>query len=147
MVHHDRDKALACLQRRNTCEAQIKMLKTQQLQHDQLKQDMQSRLIQMQSQLTEAKRQQVLLRNRSDQAEVERIACQLNDSGRDDFEEIFTRWEEKLIANELNYSDLHTPATNQDTLETEFLAQERQTALNAQLDELLRLQKKGENHD
>ena len=141
VMHNDRDKALACLQRRNHCEAQLTNLDTQRQQQQKLKQDMQARLLQMQNRLAEVKQQQTQLRNRSSQAEIERIASQVNTSSRAEVDDVFQRWEETIITSELSYEAMNDAeneqSTYQDTLETQFLAQEEQAALNAQLDALL----------
>ena len=137
----DRTKALDCLQRRNHCETQLNSIKTQRQVQAQLKQDMQARLVQMQNQLTTVKQQQTQLRNRSSQAEVERIARQNNTGATDEIDAVFNRWEEKVMIRELSHDAINDPTNyhspQQDALESEFLAQEQQEALSSQLDGML----------
>ena len=84
-------------------------------------------------------RQRNAMRSRQSVAEALRAVEHMDDGTRVDLEETFDRWEIQLGESEI-LADAASPA---DVLESEFLAEEDEASLRAELDVLLTTGKEG----
>ena len=133
LAARDKDKALACLKRSNSMEARegqiSEMIKAQKA----LECDISAQLEKMQARIEEIKMEHQRMRARSMNADIERVAGQIACDRENQLDEIFDRWDTKITQAEMQYADIEPT----DSLESEFVAQEEQAALEAQLAAML----------
>lgn len=129
-----KQKALACLKRRNTCQKQILHYTSLAEKQDKLEAEMADQLSKMQARVDEIKLAQNQMRSRSANAEVQRVVNQLNSTAGDSLEDIFDRWDVKLTTAEMGHSSVEQTNREMDSLESEFIAEEEQAALNAEFE-------------
>lgn len=129
----DKDKALRCVHALEQCEQQAQNLKQQIQETARLKLELNQHLQEVEQRLQDLqiKRDSLHARSARNRAlsDMERLRVT------EDTDDIFTRWEEKLITEEYHVS--LPDATTYSDLETEFNEQEKNQKLNARLDEIL----------
>jgi phage shock protein A len=129
----DEAKALACVRRRRDCEQQRAALATAIANHAALEQRMAEQVRQIEGRVEEVMRQRNEMRSRQSVVEALRAVEHMDDGTRIDLEETFDRWEIQLGESEI-LADATSPV---DVLESEFLAEEDNAALRAELEILL----------
>ena len=139
VAESDEEKALACVRRRRDCEQQRANLATAIANHAVLEKRMAEQVRQIEGRIEEVMRQRNAMRSRQSVAEALRAVEHMDDGTRVDLEETFDRWEIQLGESEI-LADAASPA---DVLESEFLAEEDEASLRAELDVLLTTGKEG----
>lgn len=131
-----KQKALDCLKRRNTCQQQIVHYTSLAEKQDKLEAEMAEQLNSMQARLDEIKLAQNQMRSRSANAEVQRVVSQLDSQAGDSLDDIFDRWDVKLSAAEMGHISADA-YIDTDPLESQFIKQEEQAALDTELEAML----------
>ena len=129
----DETKALACVRRRRDCEQQRTALASAIENHAVLEKRMAEQVRQIDGRIEEVMRQRNEMRSRQSVADAIRAVGHMDDGTRVDLEETFDRWEIQLGETEI----LSEAAAPVDVLESEFLAEEDDAALRAELELLL----------
>ncbi|MEO0345546.1 MAG: hypothetical protein AAF229_04725 [Pseudomonadota bacterium] len=129
----DEAKALACVRRRRDCEQQRTALASAIENHAVLEKRMAEQVRQIDGRIEEVMRQRNEMRSRQSVVEAIRAVEHMDDGARVDLEETFDRWEIQLGETEI----LSEAAAPIDVLESEFLAEEDDAALRAELELLL----------
>ena len=127
----DKDKALACVARRNHFEQEQQRLKAAHQQHQELLREVTQHLDTLNRRLSDTQQRHQLLRSRHTLAKTNKnvISC----LAEDDLEQTFERWEAVVLEKEP--SSYLQPLT--DELEGELQKQEDITLLETQLSEIL----------
>lgn len=133
VAESDEEKALACVKRRRDCEQQRTTLAAAIANHAVLEKRMAEQVRQIEGRIEEVMRQRNAMRSRQSVADALRAVEHMDDGTRIDLEETFDRWEIQLGESEI-LADAASPV---DVLESEFLAEEDDAALRAELDALL----------
>ena len=131
----DEQKALQCLQRRNTRLQEAQQASTALIRHSELETSAASRVDRIEQQL-EALTQQRRLMSQHSAAEAQRIIDTISGQSAStaSLDDSFDRWETRIT--ELECSTGRTPAV--DTLEAEFVTIENEAQLKSELDALQR---------
>jgi phage shock protein A len=129
----DEATALKCLQRRKHLQTTRQQLDEQSEEHARTEEQLQHDLKTIDERLQLLQQKQHLLRARESRADALR-ACQAEDlDPLSDLDEIFDRWESKVLLHEASRECLSTPA---DTMANEFEIKEEEEYLRAELAEL-----------
>lgn len=141
-ANDDRERALECLQRRHQCLQQAEQIRGGLGERRQLQLRLQADIQTAERRLQEMKDQQQLMRARQSTAEAA-AACRDFDSdpGRE-LVDIFDRWEVSIADREFWGGSTDTI----DELEQQYVSDEQRSALQAELDALLQVQKE-QDHD
>ena len=129
----DEQRALACLRRRKECEAQVRQLADALTGHEQLEARVSANLKKIEARIAEVAQQRNVMRSRQSVSEAMRIINDVEGSSYGDIEDAFDRWEINLSESEVMFGS----ACDSDTLDTEFLREEDESGLRAELAELL----------
>ncbi len=135
VANKDEQKALQCLQRRNTRLQEAQQANSALIRHSELETSAASRVDRIEQQL-EALTQQRRLMSQHSAAEAQRIIDTLADQSAStvSLDDSFDRWETRIT--ELECTTGRTPAV--DTLEAEFVTIENEAQLKSELDALQR---------
>lgn len=139
MDEQTKQKALACLKRRNTCQQHIVNYRSLSEKQDKLEAQMAEQLGNMQLRLDEMKLAQNQMRARHSNAEVQRVVNQLEPGSVDSLDDIFDRWDVKLTEAEMGQGSVGESIAQMDTLENQFVAEEEQEALNAEFEAMIKV--------
>lgn len=132
---NDRDKARECLRRKKYAVDEKARLEREAAEHRRLEQQLTADLKRVEERVRELQRRRNTLSARKQRAEAAALTTPSNIGLLDDIEDVFDRWEGKLTATEI-HADLDT-----DAFQEAFVEAEDNTALDAELDELLARQK------
>ena len=130
----DEAKALECLRRRRDCEQQLASLADSIEKHDELEARIASQVAKIEARVIEVQKQRNMMRSRQSVADAMRTISNVEGVSYGDIEDTFDRWEINLGESEI----LVGGTTRTDRLETEFLAEEDESALRHELAELLK---------
>lgn len=129
----DKNKAIECMRRRKLAKKQLEHVVASLQQHDELEAQVKDTLHKIQSRLGEMNQQRNMMRSRESVAEAMRIINNINGATTSDIEQTFDRWEVLISESEIA-SGNSEPV---DVLTADFLEQEDQAELEADLDALL----------
>lgn len=130
----EESKALACLQRRKHCQEQVTGLQTALQQHTVMEQKLRDQVQQIEQRCQEVRQQRHLLQSRHAVADASRVIGSLQGAGAHDIDTAFDRWEIAIARTELMTD---SPLDLGDPLESEFVRQEDEQYLRAELHNLL----------
>jgi len=136
----DENRALACLERRAACRAQLAQFEDALQQHSMLEARAHSNLEQMQARLEQVTLQRNQLRSRESVAKATQALNAVDGRGAAGIEEVFERWEVTIGESEVQ-GEVY--AASPDPLAHEFESLEKQEGLQNELAELMR----GESDD
>ena len=136
----DERQALACLQRRRVVRQQLVKLEEAQTAYQQTASRMSADIARCEQELNESSRKHELMRARQTGIDAMNVFDEYSTSSIDTLETSFNRWELKLAQGEVNFDSNDFT----DALEQEFLSQESEQQLRAELAELM---EKENNHD
>lgn len=125
----DECKAIECVRRREQCRTQSQKLEEQAIAHVKLERQLQDDLTSIQEKLTTLRQQRNILRTRESKAEALRAVHGVESSTLGEIDDIFDRWEARIIACE-NYADASLRGDS-DSLEDEFTKDEEEKRLRA----------------
>ena len=134
---NDRETALQCLSKRQTCRQQIGQLEIALQQHDELSQKLASEYDRVESHLRQIKDQRNLMRTRESAADAVRMLSALDCTGGIDIEDTLERWEIRITEAEMQTGQFDEPV-KQDALDRRFLDEEQRDALDAELQQLMK---------
>ncbi len=145
LANTDKEKALACLKRSNSLESREDQISELIVAQKALERDISTQLDKMQTRIEQVKMEHQRMRARSMNADIERVAGEITCGKENQLDEIFDRWDTKITQAEMQFADIEPS----DSLEAEFIAEEEQAALEAQLADMLNDadQPRGENHE
>ena len=131
----DRDKALACIERRNRCREDLETGALALEEHIEMEERLRASVDQMQRRLAELTRQRNLMRSRESTAEAIHVVQRMEDrcGVGEDFEDLMDRWETRVT--ELEF--LSGQSRVSDRLDRDFTQDEDRERLGAELDALL----------
>lgn len=129
---HDEQKAIECVRRRESHRAQAAKLEEQALAHVKLERQLNEDLAAIQEKLGALRQQRNILRTRESKAEALRAVHGIESSTLGEIDDIFDRWEARIVACE-SVAEL-SPAHTADILTEEFTSREQE----AHLREILR---------
>ncbi len=129
----DEPKALECLRRKKECEARLRALEDSIEKHSLLENQVAENLKRIQDRIGEVSQQRNMMRSRQSVAEAMRVINNIEGVSYGEIEDTFDRWEVNLGETEV----LMGPAV-QDPLEAEFLQEEDEAELRAELAELMK---------
>jgi len=129
----DREKALRCMQALKTCEQQKKQIAAQREQNESLGCELQTHLHEAEQKLLELQHRKSSLSARAARNNVVKAARREAADG-ESSDEVFLRWEEKVLADEYAHVALQNPSQD---LASSFEMEENRMALEAELDHLL----------
>lgn len=127
----DKEKALACVAKRNHFEQEQTRIKSTLQQHQGLLREVTKHLDVLKKRLSETQQRHQLMRSRHSLAKTSK--CVVNCLEEDDLDETFERWETLVLENDPN---IYLQQAN-DELEVELRQEEDLTLLEAQLTEIL----------
>jgi len=128
----DELKALECLRRKNDCEARLRALDDSMEKHGVLESQVAENLKKIEDRIGEVSHQRNMMRSRQSVAEAMRVINNIEGVSYGEIEDTFDRWEVNLGETEV----LMGPAAR-DPLEAEFLQEEDEAELRAELASLL----------
>lgn len=131
----EEEKALACLKRKNALAAQIKSLEEQHVEHSRTEKLLTEDLTRIEEKLLKLKNQKNLMRSRQSRAEALNLLNHEDSQVFSEIDSIFERWETKVTEYEMQ-SGCYAQC-GPDSLEQDFLSNEEETELRAQLQEIL----------
>ena len=140
----DREKALACIQRRRQCEQELHGAKTQMQEHEKIIKRVRDSISDSTSRVQTQQNQRNQMRSREAAAHVGKIVHKLDGKVGDDVEAAIERWEETVGQAEL-MTEQYPTAENTDEFAESFLTAEENTLLESELDNLLK--QEGGSHD
>ncbi len=140
----DREKALACIQRRRQCEQELHSAKTQMQEHEKIIKRVRDSISDSTSRVQTLQNQRNQMRSREAAAHAGQIVHKLDGRVGDDVEAAIERWEVTVGQAEL-ISEHYPTADSTDEFAESFLTAEENTLLESELDALLK--EKGENND
>lgn len=130
----DRDKALECVRRKNECLKDHARLNALILDQEQLEQNLSKDLKELSRKVEELKRRKNSLKLQECAAKAQGVVGELDGSPLTDLEDIFSRWELRIAEHRINYG---RTKTHTEPLESEFLREEEEAALQAELTHLM----------
>ena len=130
-VKDDRERALACVAKRNHFEQDQQRIKATLQQHQGLLREVTQHLDTLKKRLSETQQRHQLMRSRHSLAKTNR--CVISCIEEDDLDQTFERWETVVLENDPNIYLQHA----NDELEFELQQKEDLTLLEAQLNEIL----------
>ncbi len=126
-------QALACLQRRQSVRDQITKCNDALLAYQQTASKMSADIARCEQELKAMSQKHELMRARQSSVEAQNIFNEVSDSSIDELETSFNRWELKLAQGEIDVEGFDST----DTLEQEYISQENEQQLRAELADLL----------
>ena len=129
----DEAKALECLRRRKECQTQAESLDASIEKHRELENRIAENLKKIDARISEVSQQRNMMRSRQSVAEATRIINNIEGVSYGEIEDTFDRWEINLGESEI----ISGSGPSTDSLESAFLVEEDQTALRAELADLL----------
>ena len=129
----DEAKALECLRRRKECQTQAESLDASIEKHHELENRIAENLKKIDARISEVSQQRNMMRSRQSVAEATRIINNIEGVSYGEIEDTFDRWEINLGESEI----ISGSGPSTDSLESAFLVEEDQTALRAELADLL----------
>lgn len=133
----DRQKALACLQRKNMREKELARVREQKQEHDKITSQVRGSIDESANRVGALQAQRNHMRSREAAAQAGSIVHNLDSRMGADVESAIERWEIKVGQSELQNASHESDDYIQDDLEQEFLSSEENRSLEAELDELL----------
>ncbi len=136
-AEHDRQKAIACLQRKQQREKELLKAREQLAEHERIVKRVRGSIEESANRVEALQHQRNHMRSREAAAQAGSIVHNLDGRMGDDVENAIERWEVKVGQSEImndSYLAAHTP---DDDLATEFNTAEENLRLEAELDELL----------
>jgi len=136
VAENDRDKALACIQRRKLCEQELEVAKVQMQEHDKIIRRARDSISDSSNRVQTLQSQRNQMRTREAAAHAGKIVHKLDGKVGDDVEAAIERWEVSVGQSELMIEDF--PLTDStDDFEGSFIATEENALLESELDVLL----------
>jgi len=136
VAENDRDKALACIQRRKLCEQELEVAKVQMQEHDKIIRRARDSISDSSNRVQTLQSQRNQMRTREAAAHAGKIVHKLDGKVGDDVEAAIERWEVSVGQSELVIEDF--PLTDRtDDFEGSFIATEENALLESELDVLL----------
>jgi len=133
----NQQKALACLERRQTCREQITKLNSRLEQHGVTEQTLFDQLQKIENRRSEMNDKRHLFQSQQAVAEANRVVSAVTGSGKTDINEAFDRWEISIAKKEtLDCNSILLDTENIDALDLEFKESENNANLLAELAEL-----------
>ncbi|WP_455203104.1 PspA/IM30 family protein [Kaarinaea lacus] len=129
----DEGRAIECLRRRKICQQQLVQIEKPLAQHEALEQRLSQDISAAEHKLSEMNQQRNLMRTRQSAAEALNSISNMDESVAIDVADAFERWEIKVTESEMEVGTVDTV----DLLEREFLDEEDQQALHAELQQLM----------
>ena len=124
---------MRCLHRKNLCQQRIAKTKEALVQHDELEQKVASSIEKIVQRLSKTTQQRNMMRSRHSAADALRTINSIEGSTNGDVDDTFERWE-LVISEAESEIELEEPA---DMLDKSFCAKEDESALRAELAELM----------
>lgn len=137
----DKQRALACLQRRNECRSTIEQLESALAQHHAQEQKLSASVKSIENRVREITQQRNQMRSRESTAKAMEIINRIDDDAGYGIDDAFDRWATNISECELAVGT----STVADTLEAEFISAEQEQILSAELDELIQNRREQEN--
>lgn len=126
----DEQRALECLRRQKRVQREIGELEEQSREHARIERQLSDDMKVVEDKLTKLTQQRNLMRTRQSRAEALRIVREDDSSLLYDIDDIFERWESKVTQYECEGG---CGGADNDALEEEFVSQEEEQELRAQL--------------
>ena len=126
------ERAILCIKKKKETEEKLAELSQVLGQHKQVETRLVRDFEEIQSRLAETQQRRNSMRSRQFVSEANRILEKLEGEDYSSVDEIFDRWEERIIENEV----IDCSVTVTDTLEREYVLQEERAALEIELEEL-----------
>ena len=136
VAENDRDKALACIQRRKLCEQELEVAKVQMQEHDKIIRRARDSISDSSNRVQTLQSQRNQMRTREAAAHAGKIVHKLDGKVGDDVEAAIERWEVSVGQSELMIEDF-TLTDSTDDFEGSFIATEENALLESELDVLL----------
>lgn len=130
-IETDRERARECLRRRTAAQEEQARLEREAAEHGRLEKQLTSDLRRVEERVRELQRRQHTLAARKQRAEAAALTTPGEVALLDDIEDVFERWEGKLVETEIR-ADLDA-----DTFTDEFTESENNAELDAELDAML----------
>ncbi|MCP3669412.1 MAG: hypothetical protein GY814_03040 [Gammaproteobacteria bacterium] len=140
-AERDPSQAMACMQRRQQAQNQIKQLGQSRDEYQKAAEKMAQDLSHSDSDLRSMKQKHELLRSRQTSADALTVISDMDHTHTDELESSFDRWEIKISQAEI-MADSYEPV---DTLEQAYINEENQQALSIELEELIAKEKSNDN--
>lgn len=132
----DRDKALACIQRRRQCEQELHSAKAQMQEHEKVIRRVRDSISDSSNRVQTLESQRNQMRTREAAAFAGQIVHKLDGKVGDDVEAAIERWE--ISVGQAEVVAEHYPVPLTDEFEESFLTSEENNLLQLELDELLK---------
>lgn len=129
----DEGRAIECLRRRKICQQQLLQVEKALAHHEALEQRLSQDISAAEHKLGEMNQQRNLMRTRQSAAEALNSISNMDESVAIDVADAFERWEIKVTESEMEVGSVDTV----DMLEREFLEEEDQQVLHAELQQLM----------
>lgn len=139
----DEQKAIECLKRYKKARNQISTLELQEREHARLERQLNADLEVLDNKVQKLRQQRNLLRTRQSRAEALQLIEQVDSSTMTEIDDIFTRWEAKVLCCEGQAS---TNIGNDDPLDEDFTSEEEETELKSLLASI-KTEMAAERHD
>lgn len=140
----DREKALACIQRRRQCEQELHSAKGQMQEHEKIIKRVRDSITDSTNRVQTLQSQRNQMRSREAAAQAGQIVHKLDGRVGDDVEAAIERWEVTVGQAEL-MTEHYPTTTSTDEFAESFLTAEENTLLESELDALLK--QEGGNND
>jgi len=137
----DKNKAMACLQRRNECRTQRIKLEASLAQHQTQEQTLTASIKTIENRLREITQQRNQMRSRESTVKALEVINRIDDDAGYGIDDAFDRWSMNISETELTVGSINA----EDSLEVEFTSAEERAALAADLAKLIA--EPGTNHE
>ncbi len=137
----DEKKALECMQRRQTAQAQIEKLKIMAGEYYCTSEKMAADIYRCEEELKAMIQKHEIMRARQTSAEALNVISQVGESRIEALDSSFERWEIKIAQNEMTVGTLD----DLDLLEQEYISEENKQDLRLELDALLEMENNNEH--